>query len=56
MAKEYWSRLPIPPPEESSQPRDWSMSPMSPALKVDSLSTEPSGKANEQLVNWAKIS
>ena len=39
--KEYWSGLPFPPPGDLSDP---GIEPVSPALPVDSLPAEPSGK------------
>ena len=39
--QEYWSGLPCPPPGDLPHLR---IEPQSPALQVDSLSTEPSGK------------
>ena len=39
--QEYWSRLPCPPPGDLPNP---GMEPRSPALQVDSLPSEPSGK------------
>ena len=41
LRQEYWSGLPFPSPEESSQPKDQTKSP---ALQADSLLTEPPGK------------
>jgi len=42
--QEYWSGLPFPSPGDLSDPgiKLWS-----PALQVDSLSSEPAGKSNE---------
>ena len=42
--QEYWSGLPFPPPGDLSDPGIKPESPVSPALQVDSLPTEPSGK------------
>ena len=42
--QEYWSGLPFPPPEDLPDPGMESESPVSPALWVDSLLTEPSGE------------
>ena len=42
--QEYWSRLPFPSPGDLSDPGIEPTSPVSPALQVDSLPTEPSGK------------
>ena len=42
--QEYWNGLPCPPPGDLLDPGIKSMSPKSPALQVDSLPTEPSGK------------
>ena len=42
--QEYWSGLPFPPPEYLSNPGVEPMSPVSPALQVDSLLLEPLGK------------
>ena len=42
--QEYWSGLPFPSPEDLPNPGIEPMSPMSLALQVDSLPTEPSGK------------
>ena len=39
--QKYWSRLPCPPPGDL--PKPW-IKPVSPALQVDSLPTEPPGK------------
>ena len=39
--QEYWSGLPCPPPGDLPDP---GIEPMSPALQVDSLPTEPPGK------------
>ena len=46
--QEYWSELPLPSPEESSQPRDCTGSP---ALQADSLVSEPLGKPHLPIVN-----
>ena len=40
--QEYWSRLPCPPPEDHPDP---GTEPMSPALQVDSLLSEPPGNS-----------
>ena len=40
----YWSRLPFPPSEDPPNPGINPTSPVSPALQVESLPTEPSGK------------
>ena len=42
--QEYWSGLPCPPPGDLPNPRMERESPASPALQVDSLPIEPSGK------------
>ena len=42
--QEYWSGLPFPPPGDLPNPGIKSTSPVSPALQVDSLLTEPWGK------------
>ena len=42
--QEYWSGLPFPPPGDRPSPGIKLMSPVSPALQVDSLPAEPSGK------------
>ena len=42
--QEYSSGLPFPPPEDLPGPAIEPTSPVSPALQVDSLPTEPSGK------------
>ena len=42
--QEYWSELPFPPPVDLPDSGTESSSPMSPALQVDSLPTEPLGK------------
>ena len=42
--QEYWSGLSFPPPGELPNPGIKPESPVSPALQVDSLSTEPLGK------------
>ena len=39
--QEYWSGLPFPPPGDLPDP---GIEPVSPALQVDSLPTEPPGK------------
>ena len=39
--QEYWIGLPFPPPGDLPDP---GIEPMSPALQVDSLPTEPPGK------------
>ena len=39
--QEYWSGLPFPPPGDLPDP---GIKPVSPALQVDSLPAEPSGK------------
>ena len=44
--QEYWSGLPSSPPEDLSDPGIEPASPVSPALQLDSLSTEPSENAN----------
>ena len=41
-SKKYWSVLPCPPPEDLPNP---GTEPRSPSLKVDSLQSEPPGKA-----------
>ena len=41
--QEYWSGLPFPSPEDLPNPGIEPMSPVSPALQVGSLPTEPSG-------------
>ena len=42
--QDYWSGLPCPPPGDLPNPGTEPMSPVSPALQEDSLSTEPPGK------------
>ena len=42
--QEYWSGLPFPPPGDLPDPGIQCTSPVCPALKADSLPTEPSGK------------
>ena len=42
--QEYWSGFPFPPPGNLPNPGVEPASPMFPALQVDSLPTEPSGK------------
>ena len=42
--QEYWSGLPLPSPGDLPDPRINPMSPVSPALQVDSLSAESLGK------------
>ena len=42
--QEYWSGLPCPPPGDLPHPGIEPASPVSPALQVDSLPTEPSRK------------
>ena len=46
--QEYWSRLPFPPPWDLPDP---GIEPGSPALQVDSLPSEPPGKAGD----WGTI-
>ena len=46
--QEYWSRLPCPPPGDLPDSGIKPMSPASPALQVDSLSTEPPGKPHKR--------
>ena len=41
--QEYWSGLPFPPPEDLPDPGIEPISPMYPALQVDSLLSEPPG-------------
>ena len=43
--QEYWSGLPFPSPEDLPDP---GIEPTSPALKADSLPSEPSGKPKQQ--------
>ena len=45
--QEYWSGLPFPSPGDLPDPGIEPMSPVSPALQVDSLPTESSGKTWE---------
>ena len=42
--QKHWSGLPCPPPGDLPDPGIQPMSPVSPALQMDSLPTEPSGK------------
>ena len=42
--QECWIGLPFPPPGNLPSPQTEPVSPMSPALQADSLSTRPSGK------------
>ena len=42
--QEYWSGLPFPTPADLPDPGIEASSPVSPALQVDSLPTEPTGK------------
>ena len=42
--QEYWSGVPCPPPGDLHDPGIKPVSPASPALQADSLSTEPPGK------------
>ena len=52
--KEYWSGLPFPPPGEFLQPREWTTSPMSPALWVDSLPLRHQGSPQRKINSlWA---
>ena len=44
--QEYWSRLPFPSPGDLPDPGIKPASPVSPALKADSLPTEPLGKSS----------
>ena len=54
--QEYWSGLPFPPPEDVPDPGIEPMSPASPELQVDSLSTGPPGKPRESKRQSKKIS
>ena len=47
--QEYWSGLPFPTPGDLSDPGIEPGSPVSPALQVDSLSTEPLGKSKGEM-------
>ena len=49
--QEYWSGLPSPPPGDFPNP---GMEPMSPALQVDSLLSEPPGEPQKWKV-WGSI-
>ena len=42
--QEYWNELPFPPPGNLPNPGIKLVSPVSPALQVDSLPAKPSGK------------
>ena len=42
--QDYWSELPFPSPRDLPDPGIELVSPMTPALQVDSLLSEPSGK------------
>ena len=57
--QEYWSGLPCPPPGDLSDPGVEPKSPVSPALQVDSLPSEPLGKTEpgQFLVNdvWGPL-
>ena len=44
LRQEYWTRCPFPPPRDPPHPGMEPVSPGSPALQVDSLPVEPSGK------------
>ena len=46
--QENWSGLPCPPPEDLPNPGTESMSPVSPALREDSLPAESSGKPKQE--------
>ena len=46
--QDYWSGLPCPPPEDLPNPGTESMSPVSPALREDSLPAESSGKPKQE--------
>ena len=48
--QEYWSGLPFPTPGDLPNRGIKAESPVSPAMQVDSLSTEPSGKLFEFLI------
>ena len=48
--QEYWSGLPFPSPGNLPNPGIEPASPVSPALKVDSLLTEPSGKLKTKII------
>ena len=47
MKQEYWSGLPFPSPGDLPDPGIEPVSLVFPALQVDSLPTEPTGKINE---------
>ena len=47
--QEYWSGLPFPPPGDLPNPGTEPMSPVFPALQVDSLPAEPLGKLKSGL-------
>ena len=47
--QEYWNGVPFPVPGDLLNPGVEPMSPMSPALKVDSLPAEPQGKPYKTL-------
>ena len=49
--QEYWSGLPQPPPGAFSDPRIELLSPVSPALQVDSLPTELLGKPSRDPIH-----
>ena len=48
--QEYWSGLAFPTPGDLSNREIETESPVSPAMQVDSLSTEPSGRLFELLI------
>ena len=54
--QEYWSGLPFPPLGDLPNLGMKSTSPVSPALQVDSLPTEPLGKAKVPIKAHIKIS
>ena len=52
--QECWSRLPCPSPGDLPDPQIEPMTPVSPALQVNSLSTEPSGKPPQFMLSEKK--
>ena len=53
--QEYWSGLPYPPPGDLLNPEIEATPPVSPALQVDSLSPEPSGRWVKDESGWRVV-
>ena len=54
--QEYWSGLPFPSPGDLPDPGIKPQSPVSPALQVDSLTPEPSGKCIRAVDKYKVVS